>query len=87
MHSEILSLFSSVTSVLTSPERRFITLRDPSLYYSPIVVLAARQAPPELDEEEARRLRNYLAAGGLLWIEDVSGTKDSAFDRWEASRE
>ena len=44
--------------------------------------MAARQAPSELDESDARRLRNYLTAGGLLWIEDVSGNAESSFDRW-----
>lgn len=80
--SEVLNLFGTVTSVLTFPERRLISPSDPQLYYSPLVVLAGRQAPPDLDDEEVRRLRSYLTAGGLLWIEDTSGTSESSFDRW-----
>jgi hypothetical protein len=80
--SEILQQFGTVTSVLTFPDRRVISPADPELYFSPLVVLAGRQAPPELSEEDARRLRNYLTAGGLLWIEDASGLTESSFDRW-----
>ncbi len=82
VYSDVLGLFGTVTSVLTSPERRVVAPRDPALFFSPLVVLAGRQAPPELDDEEARRLRDYVAAGGLLWIEDVSGLSESSFDRW-----
>ena len=80
--AEIVSLLSTVTSVLSLPERRVLTLKDPELFASPLVVLAGRQAPPALDEAEVRNLRNYLEAGGLLWVEDVSGGPASSFDRW-----
>jgi hypothetical protein len=80
--AEALNQFGTVTSVLNDPERRLIAPSDPELYFSPLVILAGRQAPPELGEEDVRRLRNYLTAGGLLWIEDTSGTSESAFDRW-----
>ena len=80
--SEIVSLLSTVTSVHSLPERRVLTLKDRELFFSPLVVLAGRQAPPPLDEGEARSLREYLEAGGLLWVEDVSGGAASPFDRW-----
>ena len=35
-----------------------------------------------MDREELDRLRSYLIAGGMLWIEDTSGTTSSSFDRW-----
>lgn len=81
-HAEILEFLSTVTSVLTHPERRVLSPRDPQLFFSPVVVLAGRQAPPPLAEDERRALRHYLGAGGFLWIEDVSGVPPGSFDRW-----
>lgn len=80
--AEILELFSSVTSALVSPETRVISLKDPALFSSPLVILAGREAPPPLDGEELRNLRHYLASGGMLWAEDTSGIASSSFDRW-----
>jgi len=82
VYSDVLGLFGTVTSVLTWPERRLISPGDPALFFSPFVLLAGRQAPPELTEDQVRRLRDYIAAGGMLWIEDASGVKESSFDRW-----
>ncbi|OGR82331.1 MAG: hypothetical protein A3J74_04095, partial [Elusimicrobia bacterium RIFCSPHIGHO2_02_FULL_57_9] len=81
-HREILGMLSAVTSVLSWPERRVLTLKDQNIFFSPLVVLAGRSQPPALDEEELSRLRQYLLAGGLLWIEDVSGASTSSFDAW-----
>lgn len=81
-HAEALNQLATVTSVLTFADKRLIAPKDPQLFYSPFVVLAGRVAPPELDDEDARRLRSYLTAGGVLWIEDASGSAESAFDRW-----
>ncbi|MDD5628862.1 MAG: DUF4159 domain-containing protein, partial [Elusimicrobia bacterium] len=80
--AEALQLLGTVTSVLVEPGRRVITLKDPALFTSPLVILAGREAPPPLDAEEARHLRAYLTAGGMLWIEDTSGLARSSFDRW-----
>lgn len=80
--SDILQFLSTVTSALVLPERRTLTLKDPLLFSSPLVVLTGRQAPPELDEEQVSNLRNYLSGGGMLWIEDASGSAPGSFDRW-----
>lgn len=80
--AEVLDLFGTVTSVLTAPERRVISPRDKALFSSPLVVLAGGEAPPELDGDEVRALRDYVSAGGMLWLEDVSGSSTSSFDRW-----
>ncbi|MBI4425911.1 MAG: DUF4159 domain-containing protein [Elusimicrobia bacterium] len=81
-HSEALQYLGTVTSILSVPERRVISLRDPEVFTSPLLVLTGRQAPPPLGDDELRRLRDYLTAGGLLWIEDASGQRDGPFDRW-----
>jgi hypothetical protein len=80
--SEIVEHLTTVTSALAEKEGRVITLKDPELFFSPLVVLAGREAPPPLDEEERRRLRQFITGGGMIWIEDVSGASSSSFDRW-----
>lgn len=82
VHADILKYVSQVTSVITDPEKRPLAWKDPQLFSSPFVLLAGKQAPPSLDDEELRRLRDYLVSGGFLWIEDASGSKAGAFDRW-----
>ncbi|MCX5790102.1 MAG: BatA domain-containing protein [Elusimicrobia bacterium] len=81
-YREVLQYMGSITSVLSLPERRVLSLSDPELFDSPFIVLAGRQSPPPLTDAELRRLRDYLTAGGFLWVEDVSGQRSSAFDRW-----
>jgi len=80
--AQILELLSTVTSVLVHPERRVVAPQDPALFASPLVVLAGREAPPPLAAADGRRLRAYLDAGGMLWIEDTSGSPSGSFDRW-----
>ncbi|MBI3296880.1 MAG: DUF4159 domain-containing protein [Elusimicrobia bacterium] len=82
VHAEVLRWLGEVTSVLSVPARRELTLKDPALFSSPFVVLAGKQAPPALDEAELGRLRDYLTSGGFLWLEDSSGLPGGAFDRW-----
>lgn len=80
--AEALGFLSTVTSVLSVPEKRVISLTDPALFSSPLLVLAGRASPPPLSPEELENLRHYLMAGGMLWIEDSSGVTASGFDRW-----
>lgn len=80
--ADALDFLSAATSVLVQPGRREIPPTDPLLFESPLVILAGRQAPPNLDENSTRALRQYLLSGGMLWIEDVSGAVSSPFDRW-----
>ena len=82
VHSEILRWVAEVTSVLSAPARLELALKDQGLFSSPFLVLAGKQAPPALDDEESGRLRDYLTAGGFLWLEDSSGFSASPFDRW-----
>ncbi len=79
---QILDYVSRLTSILVAPGRRVITLRDPALFSSPLVILAGSDAPPILTEPETDALREYFDGGGLLWLEDVSGMQESPFDAW-----
>lgn len=78
----LMTWLGDVTSVRVSPQRRLITLRDPSLFSSPFVYLAGTSAPPALQDDELRRLRQFISGGGFLWIEDSGGGPPGSFDRW-----
>ncbi|NNN07155.1 MAG: DUF4159 domain-containing protein [Elusimicrobia bacterium] len=71
-----------VTSVRVAAQRRVIALDDAALFSSPFLYLSGGGAPPDLSDAELRRLRQYLAGGGFLWIEDATGGPRAAFDRW-----
>lgn len=71
-----------VTSVRVAPGRRAITLKDPALFSSPFIYLGGASAPPELSDDELRRLRQFVSGGGFLWIEDNGGGPPGSFDRW-----
>jgi len=73
---------TEVTSVRSSPDRRAIGLKDAALFSSPFLYLAGAFAPPELRDDELRRLRQYVSGGGFLWIEDSGGGPPGSFDRW-----
>ncbi len=82
VHREILGFITNVTSVIVAPETRTLTLKNPELFSTPMLLLSGKQAPPEFDEEEIALLRDYLTSGGFLWIEDASGSSASEFDPW-----
>jgi hypothetical protein len=80
--ARILAWLGEVTSARVAPERRVIRLDDAALFSSPFLYLAGSEAPPELGDSDLRRLRQFLAGGGMLWIEDSTGGPPGTFDRW-----
>ena len=81
VHGEVQRWVAEVTSVLSAPQRREISLSDPELFSSPFLVLAGKGAPPAFDDASVGRLRDYLTSGGFLWIDDSSGLPAGGFDR------
>ncbi|MDE1976939.1 MAG: DUF4159 domain-containing protein, partial [Elusimicrobia bacterium] len=79
---QILAYVSRLTSILVAPKPRVISIDDPELFSSPLVILAGSGAPAALSEAEKDALRDYFDGGGLLWLEDVSGMQESPFDAW-----
>lgn len=79
---ELTAWLGQITSATVAPKRRALTLDDPALFSSPFLYLTGRREPPELGDEELRRLRQYLSGGGFLWIEDNGGGPPGGFDRW-----
>jgi hypothetical protein len=80
--ARVLSWLAEVTSARVAPERRVLRLDDPALFSSPFLYLSGSEAPPELGDSDLRRLRQYLAGGGTLWIEDSTGGPPGTFDAW-----
>lgn len=81
-HTEVQRWVAEVTSVLSAPQRRELSLSDPELFSAPFLVLAGKQAPAPLDDASVGRLRDYLTSGGFLWVDDSSGLPAGGFDRW-----
>ncbi|MBI4055866.1 MAG: DUF4159 domain-containing protein [Elusimicrobia bacterium] len=81
VHRDILAFLESTTSVDPEPERRIAGLDSAQdLQRAHFLVWAGHSASPPFSNEQALRLRNFLIAGGTLWIEDVSGQAVSSFD-------
>lgn len=86
---DILEFISATTSVKSGPERRVIEISDKALFSSPFIVILGSGDFPEINEKEREILRRYLSNGGLIFAEDSTGQKGSAFDygfRREISR-
>jgi hypothetical protein len=80
--ARVAAFLSEVTSARVALDRRVIRLGDPALFSSPFLYFSGREAPPELGDADLRLLRQYLAGGGFLWIEDSTGGPSGTFDRW-----
>ena len=52
------------------------------MFSSPFIYLAGASAPEPLQDDELRRLRQFISGGGFLWIEDSGGGPPGSFDRW-----
>ena len=81
-YHSILSFVSQLTSAPVSSKRRVITLEDPKLFVSPLVILAGEEPPEALSPKEIRILSNYIRAGGILWIENDSEVAGGDFENW-----
>lgn len=75
-------LFELIQSTSVEAEPRVVTLApdDPALFRHPFAVLAGNGTLPALSEAAAEQLVRYLSYGGFLFIDDVTGEAESAFD-------
>lgn len=77
------------TSVETTPEPKALGLGDADLFHYPFLYIAGFEAFDPWTEEESRRLRRFLDAGGFLFADDCLGRDGFGFDesfRREAAR-
>lgn len=72
------------TSVSTREQPRWVTIseRDArSLYEAPLLIWLGEGDCPVLTEEQRGLLGQYLRAGGMLFIDDISAPGDERFDQ------
>jgi len=80
-YKEVLHYLMTTTSVKAQIARRELSLSDPELFSSPFLYMAGHEEFAPFTSQERENLRRYLLAGGLLLIDDASGSKDLDFDR------
>lgn len=66
-------LLSRLSSVDSSPDENAVRLTDPDLLHLPFIY-ALEVGAMQLDEAEVESLRDYLLAGGFLFIDDFWGS-------------
>ena len=77
---DIVQFLVVTTSIKCEPERRVVTLDNRMLFSSPFLVILGGGSFPALSKSEREALRRYISSGGLVFVEDSSGTRGGAFD-------
>jgi len=77
---DIIEFLATTTSVKAVAERRMVSLSDKTLISSPFVAVLGNGEFPVFSGSERETLRRYLSNGGLMFVEDSTGLKNSAFD-------
>ena len=72
---------TQTTSVEANPRTVILDPDDPALFDHPFAVLTGNAAFPPLSPKALEQLARYLQYGGFLLVDDVSGVRDSSFDR------
>jgi len=86
---DIRAFLVTTTSIDAEPARRVVEMTDKQLFSSPFLVILGTGVFPRFSEKDRQTLRRYLSNGGLLFVEDSSGRRNSEFDasfRAEAAR-
>ena len=69
------------TSIDVKESPTWIKINPQQLYQSPLLVLLGRGTCPSFTQDECMQLNQYLRAGGLLYVDDISPAGDQRFDR------
>lgn len=80
---------SKRTSVNVRERAGTLRLLDPDLFHWPLLLWAGTGPCEPFSDDEVRRLRRHLRAGGTLYIDDATPSGDDSFDtcvRREMSR-
>jgi hypothetical protein len=68
------------TSVEAVPRVVQVAPDDPALFQHPFAVLVGDDTLPALSDAGREQLVRYLSYGGFLFVDDATGTRESAFD-------
>jgi len=80
-YQDIFSFLGLTTSIKFLQDRRIITVKDNLLFSSPFVVMLNNGAFTGFTDSERKQLIRYLTNGGIMFVEDSSGYKQSHFDK------
>jgi len=78
---QLLYELANTTSIEAVKRVATLAPDDVSLFNHPFAVLAGDGAFDPLEDGPLEQLSRYLTYGGFLFIDDVTGAQDSAFDR------
>lgn len=76
----LLAQVAGRTSIEVNREPVMLKATDPALYRYPFLYMGGNEGFQPFSAESLAALRNYLAYGGFLFIDDNSGKPGSAFD-------
>ncbi len=77
--ADILSFIQQTTSVKTAPDRKVVSLKDPTLFQSPFMIYTGA-GKCTFTSEERDILKRYLSGGGFLFVEDLACENGGSFD-------
>lgn len=69
------------TSIDAREQPILVDASNPELYDSPLLVWIGTGATAPLSEGDRQRLRRFLMAGGMLFIDDATAPGDDSFDQ------
>ncbi|MBI3014635.1 MAG: DUF4159 domain-containing protein [Candidatus Tectomicrobia bacterium] len=78
---EFLRELTARTSVDAASERKVLSLTDRDLFQYPFLYMTGRNEFAPFSPEEMENLRKFASLGGLLFVDDASGTPASGFDK------
>ncbi|MCB4792418.1 MAG: DUF4159 domain-containing protein [Elusimicrobia bacterium] len=77
---DILEFITTTTTIKPLKERKLVTLDDEELFSYPYLFILGTESFPGLSDKDCAVIRRYLSNGGMIFAEDSSGIKGSAFD-------
>jgi len=80
IYADILSFLKTTTSIKAEPSRRTVSIKDELLFSSPFVIMTNNGSFNGWTDEEREIIKKYLENGGLMFIDDSSGEKNSRFN-------
>jgi hypothetical protein len=77
----LMEALTSRTSVAAAPDRVDIRLTDPKLFQYPFLYWTGTREFDPLSEEEVRKLKFFIDAGGFLLVDDALSAAGTGFDK------
>ncbi len=69
VHEQVMRMMGSMTNIPFSPERKVVTLSDPTLFETPFLLIKGNSGL-ELGRAEKLQLKQFIDRGGFVFIDD-----------------